>query len=319
MDYASLPAIDNREFLGIDTTLYNDVTHTPLPFLAPNDSRHPNAPTFTKIEMDTYRPEQFYTQKLWAWLQIQGRGLMDIPWLNNRMIEGVKSVNHGKAFKTMGRDVYELMGLGHLDTAGQRVSIEAVAKNPKLLANQVATQGGYMKTAFKSWTTSPASFFKGTGHFLHGSFTKPFTDFIAGNNVVSSGLSSLATVLFGVDIASKTYRGYKSAYNEGERGGELAQSTATEFAKETTKGGASWVAGSIGASLIGRTIGTNIESIPAGSWMSRFKSLPTRGGYIIGAVLFGSTVKAVLDRIMPSRPIVDKITLEEAQKEMEVH
>jgi hypothetical protein len=316
LDYAGLPTINQQDFLGIDTTLYNDIKAHPLPFLSPQSPNNRDARVYTKIEMEAYRPKEFYTQKLWAWLQIQGRNLLDVPFLNKKMIDSVKAVNGGQAVQTVGRDVYELMNLGQIDDLGQRASIEAVAKNPTLLAKQVATQGGYMKTAFKSWTASPGSFFKGTGHFLHGSFTKPFMDLAAGNNVVGLGLSAAATFFFGVDIASKTYRAHKSAYNEGERGGELAKSTATEFVKETAKGGGSWIAGSIGASLVGRTIGTTIESIPQGSWMSRFKSLPMRGGYILGAVLFGSTVKAVLDRILPSRPIVDKLTLEEVRQEM---
>jgi hypothetical protein len=77
------------------------------------------------------------------------------------------------------------------------------------------------------------------------------------------------------------------------------------------------MAGSVGAAAIGHTLGTNIGGIKEGSTFARFKTLPTRIAVILGAVLAGATTQAILDWILPSRPMVKKVSLNDIQQEAE--
>ena len=272
--------------------------------------------TYTRVDIKGYRPQEFYYNKLSSWLQIQARNLIDIKPLDDTVQRLGKHLNKGKPYVDHSPNVFELMGLSKLDELGKRANLEDVFTGKHhVFKEQVAFQGKQLSIHAREWMATPQSFFKGTKQFLHGSFTKPFTNLASGKEVLSSGLSAFASVLFGVDIANKTHRAYKSAYNSGQRDGELAQTTGQEFAKETFKSGAAWMAGSAGASLVGRMFGTNLGFINPTGKLARFKSLPMRMAYVVGGVLAGSTVQAALDWALPSLPVVEKVSLKELQDE----
>jgi hypothetical protein len=284
---------------------------TALPPLSVED---PNAKVFTQVDIKGYRPKDFYTHKLWVWLQVQAQGLADVNAVDKfvtQQLTHVQKTPYVDASKTTA----ELFGLKRLDTLGQRVDIERMVQNPQAYQQQIQTQSKAMKSAFQTWTKTPQSFASGAKQFVHASFTKPFTNLWAGQEVVSSALSAFASILFAVNVGKKTYAAHKSAYNEGQRGGELALTTTGEFAKETTKGGLTWMAGSVGAAAIGHTLGTNIGGIKEASKLARFKTLPTRIAVVLGAVLTGATAQAILDWILPSRPTVKKVSLNDLQQE----
>jgi hypothetical protein len=271
---------------------------------------------YTRIDIKGYRPEEFYYNKASSWLQVQARNLIDINPLDKAVQTLGKQINHGKPYVDNSKNVFELMGLDELDTLGKRANIEDLfTGNSNTFKNQLAFQRSQLGKHAKEWMATPQSFMQGSKQFLHGSFTKPFTNLASGKEVLSSSLSAFASVLFGVDIANKTHRAYKSAYNSGQRDGELAQITGQEFAKETFKSGAAWMAGSAGASLVGRTFGTNLGFINEAGKLGRLKSLPMRLAYIVGGVLAGSTVQAGLDWALPSLPVVEKVSLAELRLE----
>ncbi len=299
-----------------------------------NSAIDPNAKVFTQINIKGYNPQEFYTHKLWAWLQIQAKGLLDFKivddsvkalwnWVGNlaKKFKNIEEVddfiknNSRSSFVDNSKTTAELMGLRQIDSLGQRVDIERLVQEPQAYGKQIATQGKALKGAFQSWTQSPKSLMSGTKQFLHASFTRPFTQIWAGQDVISNALSGLASVLFVVDVGTKTHNAYESAYNEGQRGTELAQTTAIEGVKETTKGGLTWMAGSLGAALVGHTFGTNIGAIKDGSKWARFKNLPTRLAVVAGAVLAGATAQSILDWVMPSRPKVQKVSLNDLKRE----
>jgi hypothetical protein len=277
----------------------------------------PDAKVLTKIDIQGYRPKEFYTRKLWAWLQIQAQGLADVQTVD-RFVQKQLSKVQATPFKDQTRSTAELFGLRDIDRYGKRTDLERLFTHTGDYRQQVASQGKAMKAAFTLWKQSPQSLASGTKQFLHASFTKPFTNLWAGQEVVSSTLSGLASVLFVVNIGQKTHQAYDSAYNEGQRGGELAQTTALEGLKETAKGGLTWMAGSIGAAVIGHSLGMNLASIKEGSKLFRFKTLPTRVAVILGAVATGATVQSILDWVLPSRPVVEKVSLNDLKRQSEV-
>lgn len=289
-------------------------TNAPSSLFNSSNTIDPNAKVFTQINIKGYNPQEFYTHKLWAWLQIQAKGLADIKAVDDfvkAQVGKVQSTPYVDGSKTTA----ELMGLRQIDSLGQRVDIERLVQEPQAYGKQIATQGKALKGAFQSWTQSPKTLMRGTKQFLHASFTRPFTQLWAGQDVISNALSGLASVLFVVDVGTKTHNAYESAYNEGQRGTELAQTTALEGVKETTKGGLTWMAGSLGASLVGHTFGTNIGAIKEGSKWARFKNLPTRLAVVAGAVIAGATTQSILDWVMPSRPKVQKVSLNDLKQE----
>jgi hypothetical protein len=277
-------------------------------------NENPNAKVFTQVDIKGYRPKDFYANKLWAWLQIQAQGLADVKAVDRFVSQQLAHVQKTPYVDTS-KSVAELFGLKRLDSIGHRTDIERLVQNPQAYQQQIQTQSKAMKSAFQTWTKTPQSFASGAKQFLHASFTKPFTNLWAGQEVVSSALSAFASILFAVNIGQKTYAAHESAYNEGQRGGELALTTTGEFAKETTKGGLTWMAGSVGAAAIGHTLGTNIGGIKDASKFARFKTLPTRIAVVLGAVLTGATAQAILDWILPSRPTVKKVSLNDLQQE----
>ena len=272
----------------------------------------PNAKVFMQVDINGYQPKDFYTHKLWAWLQVQAQGLTDVKAVDKFVTQQLKHVQK-TPFVDTSKTTAELFGLKQLDTLGHRTDIERMVQNPQAYQQQIQTQSKAMKSAFQTWTQTPETVMSGTKQFLHASFTKPFTNLWAGQEVVSSALSAFASILFAVNVGQKTYAAHESAYNEGQRGTELALTTTGEFAKETTKGGLTWMAGSMGAAAIGHTLGTNIGGIKEGSKFARFKTLPTRIAVVLGAVLTGASTQAVLDWILPSRPTVKKVSLQDLQ------
>ena len=288
---------------------------TPYSFsTAPTMNIDPNAKVFTQVDIKGYRPKDFYVNKVWAWLQIQAQGLADIHAVDKFVQRQLTHVQK-TPYVDKSRTTAELFGLRRLDTLNKRTDIERLFVDPRAYAEQVNSQRQAMKEAFKSWTKTPQTLFNGTKQFLHASFTKPFTNLWAGQEVVSSALSAFASILFALNIGQKTYAAHESAYNEGQRGGELALTTTGELVKETTKGGLSWMAGSIGAAAIGHTLGTQIGAVQDASKWARFKTLPTRIAVVLGAVLTGATAQAILDWILPSRPTVKKVSLNDLQQE----
>jgi hypothetical protein len=286
-----------------------------LPATAPT-ALNEETPQFTRVAIQGYHPQDFYYNKASSWLQIQARNLIDLRPLDNAVQRVGKHLNGGQPVVDNTPNVFELMGLDELDARNQRASLGDVFRPQngvykaqlKFQANQLLKQGG-------AWWETPQSVSQGTKQFLHASFTKPFTNLAAGREVLSSALSSMATVLFGIDIARKTTRAYTSAYNSGQRDGELAKTTGQEFTKETAKSGTAWLAGSAGASIFGRMFGTNLGFIDEQSRFARFRSLPMRAAYIIGGVLAGSTTQAAMDWALPSLPVVEKVSLNDLKRE----
>ncbi len=287
---------------------------TALPSFSAED---PNAKVFTQVDIKGYRPKDFYRDKLLVWCQMQFQGLtLEMKAVDRFVTQQLTHVQKTPYIDTS-KSTAELFGLKRLDTLRQRVDIERMVQNPQAYQQQIQSQSKAMKSAFQTWTKTPQSLASGAKQFVHASFTKPFTNLWAGQEVVSSALSAFASVLFAVNVGKKTYDAHESAYNEGQRGGELALTTTGEFAKETTKGGLTWMAGSVGAAAIGHTLGTNIGGIKEGSKLARFKTLPTRIAVVLGAVLTGATAQAILDWILPSRPMVKKVSLNDIQQEAE--
>jgi hypothetical protein len=271
-----------------------------------------NGESYTRIQIKAYKPDETVKNSFRAWSIIQARNaLLDLKAVDRFVSNSVTHLRGGTPFIDNSKTVSQLMGLSELDALGKRVTLENAFGNPRAYGDQIAFQGQQAGRSFKSLINTPQSFAKGVGQFAHASFTKPFTDILAGNNVLSSSLSALASVMFGVDIATKTHRAHKSAYNEGQRDGELWLTTAGEFGKETAKNSASWVAGSAGAALASQTFGMDLGFIKEGSRFARLKSLPTRLMAIAGGVLASGGTNATLDWLFPSRPVVDKINADD--------
>jgi hypothetical protein len=277
----------------------------------------PDAKVFTQVDIKGYDSKKIFGDKCLTWCKIQFQGLtLEMKAVDRFVTQRLKHVQKTPYVDTS-KSTAELFGLKEIDTLKHRTDIEQLFQKPQAYQQQIQTQSKAMKSAFQAWTKTPQSLASGAKQFLHASFTKPFTNLWAGQEVVSSALSAFASILFAVNVGKKTYDAHESAYNEGQRGGELALTTTGELAKETTKGGLTWMAGSVGAAAIGHTLGTNIGGIKEGSTFARFKTLPTRIAVILGAVLAGATTQAILDWILPSRPMVKKVSLNDIQQEAE--
>ena len=225
------------------------------------------------------------------WAQVQGRQLLDFKVVD----DFVKNTFHAGAETTPSRNMTNIF----FNEAGALPLVGLSEVGSKAYWQQIATKCTALKEAIASSLKKPTSLLPVAGELAHASWTRSFTEAFAGNNVVSNGLSAIASGLFVFHAGSKTVEAHEAAEADGQTGGQLATTTTIEGVKNFSKAGAAWFAGDVGATLFKNLFGSELKALE-GTKFARFKSLPTQLAAILGAVLFGTATQAGMEALLPS-------------------
>ncbi len=225
------------------------------------------------------------------WAQVQGRQLLDFKAVD----DFVKNTLHAGAETTPSRNMTNIF----FNEAGAKPLVGLSEVGSKAYWQQIATKSTALKEAITSGLKNPKSLLPVAGELAHASWTRSFTEAFAGNNVVSNGLSAIASGLFVFNAGSKTVEAHEAAKEDGQTGSQLATTTAVEGVKNVSKMGATWFMGDVGATLFKNTFGCELTCLN-NTKFARFKSLPAQVMAIVGAVLFGTATQAGMEALLPS-------------------
>jgi hypothetical protein len=227
------------------------------------------------------------------WGQVQARSWFDSQWLDNK----VKSITNptGKAMPSIGRNMSTVFF--NESATKPLVGISEVGGNAYV--QQIATKSTALKEAIGSGLKNPKSLLPVAGELAHASWTRSFTELFAGNNVVSNGLSAIASGLFVFNAGKSTIEAHDAAKADGQTEGQLATTTTLEGVKNFSKAGATWFMGDVGASVFKNMFGSEIKALE-NTKFARFKSLPAQLAAILGAVLFGTATQAGMEALLPT-------------------
>jgi hypothetical protein len=226
------------------------------------------------------------------WGQVQARSWFDSQWLD----EKVQAMTKPAVGRTPARNMSTIF-FNESSATKPLVGISEVGS--KAYFQQIATKSTALKEAIGSGLKNPKSLLPVAGELAHASWTRSFTEMFAGNNVVSNGLSTIASGLFVFNASKKTVEAHDAAKADGQTDGQLATTTTIEGVKNFSKAGATWFMGDVGASVFKNIFGSEIKALE-GTKFARFKSLPAQVAAIIGAVLFGTATQAGMEALLPT-------------------